>query len=107
MYAVIETGGKQYKVATGDKLKVEKIDCLEGEAIDFNSVLMHFDGENLTVGKPNLDGVKVNAKVISNGRAKKIKILKFKRRKHYMKSQGHRQSFTEVEIVSIESSGGH
>jgi large subunit ribosomal protein L21 len=106
MYAVIETGGKQYKVAAGDKLKVEKIDSEEGEAVDFNNVLMHFDGENLSVGKPMLEGVKVNAKVLAQGKAKKIKIIKFKRRKHHMKSQGHRQLFTEVEIISIDGKGG-
>ena len=106
MYAVIKTGGKQYKVAAGDKIRVEKIECNEGDLIDFNEVLIHFDGENLSVGKPMLSGIKVNAKVLQNGRGKKVKIIKFKRRKHHMKQRGHRQPFTEVEIVGIDNNGG-
>lgn len=101
MYAVIQTGGKQYRVSEGQKLKVEKLNAAEGDSIELDKVLMVVDGENVNLGKPYVDGGKVTAKVTAIGRAKKVKIIKFKRRKHQMKRQGHRQWFTELEITGI------
>jgi len=101
MYAVIQTGGKQYRVSEGFKLKVEKLDVAEGDSVDIDKVLMVTNGDDVKIGTPYLDGGKVTAKVVSHGRGKKVKILKFKRRKHHMKRQGHRQSYTELEITGI------
>jgi large subunit ribosomal protein L21 len=103
MSAVIKTGGKQYRVSEGDVLKIEKLGIDEGEEVTFDQVLMISDGENITVGAPVIENAKVIAQVIENGRHKKIKILKFKRRKHQMRRTGHRQSYTEVKITSISS----
>ena len=100
MYAVIETGGKQYRVAVGDKVKVEKLTASEGESVNLDRVLMIQDGSNVQVGKPTLDS-KVTAKVVSQGRGDKIRIFKMKRRKHYRKQAGHRQDYTELEITGI------
>jgi large subunit ribosomal protein L21 len=101
MYAVIETGGKQYRVAEGDKVRVEKLDAETGSTIDFEKVLMIADGASVTVGKPFIEGSKVTAEVAGHGRADKVKIIKFRRRKHHMKRQGHRQWFTELKITGI------
>jgi len=101
MYAVIQTGGKQYRVSEGFKLKVEKLDVAEGDSVDIDKVLMVTNGDDVKIGTPYLDGGKVTAKVVSHGRGKKVKILKCKRRKHHMKRQGHRQSYTELEITGI------
>jgi large subunit ribosomal protein L21 len=101
MYAVIQTGGKQYRVSEGLKLKVEKLDAAEGDSIELDKVLMVANGDDVKIGTPYLDGGKVTAKVTSHGRGKKVKIIKFKRRKHHMKRQGHRQSYTELEITGI------
>ncbi len=101
MYAVIKTGGKQYKVEKGDKLKVEKLASEEGDNVEISEVLMIADGENVTVGKPYVDGAKVTAKVESHGRGPKIKIVKFRRRKHHRKQMGHRQAYTELSITDI------
>jgi large subunit ribosomal protein L21 len=101
MYAVIKTGGKQYKVREGDTLKIEKIDANTGDDIDFNEVLLIGHGEDIQVGTPMLAGRKVTATVQAQGRSKKIKIIKFRRRKHYRKQMGHRQYFTEVKINQI------
>lgn len=101
MYAVIKTGGKQYRVEQGDLLKVEKLEIAPGETLSFDEVLLVVDGENVQVGLPLLDGAKVTAEVVSQGRHDKIKIVKFRRRKHYRKQQGHRQWFTEVKITAI------
>ncbi len=101
MYAVIQTGGKQYRVAEGDTLKVEKLEAAEGDKIEFDQVLMIQSDDGLKVGKPLVDGGKVSATVVSNGRHKKIHIVKFKRRKHYMRRTGHRQYFSEVQITGI------
>ena len=101
MYAVIKTGGKQYRVAEGDKLRVEKLPVGEGAVIDFEDVLMVADGDDVNVGAPSLKGAKVTAEVKTQGRSKKIEIIKFRRRKHYRKQQGHRQSYTEVVITGI------
>ncbi|EGV32867.1 MULTISPECIES: 50S ribosomal protein L21 [Thiorhodococcus] len=103
MYAVIQTGGKQYRVSEGDTLKVEKLTAEEGASIDFEQVLMVADGDEVRVGKPYIDGGKVTATVESHGRAKKVKIIKFRRRKHHMKHQGHRQWFTAVKITGISA----
>ncbi|OYY49695.1 MAG: 50S ribosomal protein L21 [Methylophilaceae bacterium 17-44-8] len=101
MYAVIKTGGKQYKVAAGDKLKVEKLVGDVGSTVVIDKVLMIADGEKTTIGAPLVAGAKVNATVVSHGRADKVMIFKFRRRKHYRKTQGHRQSFTEIQIDTI------
>lgn len=101
MYAVIKTGGKQYRVATGDKLRVETLDVDEGATVNLDSVLMVSDGESLTVGAPMVSGATVSATVLSHGRGKKIEIVKFRRRKHYRRQMGHRQNYTELEITGI------
>ena len=101
MYAVVETGGKQYRVAVGDKLMVEKLDVEEGASIELDRVLMVCNEGDVEVGTPVLDGTAVAAKVLKQGRGEKIKVFKFKRRKKYRKTQGHRQSFTQLEILSI------
>ena len=105
MYAVIQAGGKQYKVAKGDSLKIEKIPSDIGANVDFNNVLLVGDKDTIEVGAPLVKGGKVTATVQSQGRDKKIKILKFKRRKHHMKRMGHRQSYTEVKITGIAADG--
>ncbi|OYY98116.1 MAG: 50S ribosomal protein L21, partial [Methylophilales bacterium 16-45-7] len=94
-------GGKQYKVAAGDKLKVEKLVGDVGSTVVIDKVLMIADGEKTTIGAPLVAGAKVNATVVSHGRADKVMIFKFRRRKHYRKTQGHRQSFTEIQIDTI------
>ena len=103
MYAVIQTGGKQYRVAQGSTHKVEKIDAEEGASVELDKVLMVADGDDVKVGAPYLDGGKVTATVKSHGRGKKVMIVKFRRRKHHMKRQGHRQSFTEIEVTGISA----
>ena len=102
MYAVILSGGKQYRVQEGDTLKLELLPEEVGKTIDFDKVLMVGNGDNLKVGRPYLDGCKVSGTVLSQGRHKKIRIIKFRRRKHHMKWQGHRQGFTEVQITAIK-----
>ncbi|MCH9799744.1 MAG: 50S ribosomal protein L21 [Betaproteobacteria bacterium] len=101
MYAVIKTGGKQYKVAAGDYLKVEKLDGDVGSKVVIDKILMVADGENVTIGSPLVAGAKVNATVLSHGKGDKVMIFKFHRRKHYRKTQGHRQSYTEIQIDDI------
>ncbi len=101
MYAVIKTGGKQYKVSEGDVLRIEKIAAEEGESVDFNDVLMVVDGDSIKVGAPLVEGGKVTATVEKHGRAKKVTIIKFRRRKHHRKQMGHRQYFTQVKITGI------
>ena len=103
MYAVIQTGGKQYRVAEGDNLKVEKIAADEGANVELDRVLMVADGETVTVGKPYIEGGKVTATVKGHGRGKKVKIIKFRRRKQHLKRQGHRQWFTELTITGINA----
>ncbi|MEK7711952.1 MAG: 50S ribosomal protein L21 [Pseudomonadota bacterium] len=102
MYAVVETGGKQYRVAVGDVLRVEKLEIPEGSAVSLDKVLMVADGDSVRVGTPNLAGSAVTATVKAHGRGDKIRIFKFRRRKHYRKSQGHRQHYTEIEITAIK-----
>jgi large subunit ribosomal protein L21 len=101
MYAVIKTGGKQYRVSQGDTLRIETLDASEGDAVEFDQVLMVGEGEDVKIGTPLLDGSKVTATVKGHGRAKKVEIIKFRRRKHHMKRMGHRQNYTEVEITGI------
>ena len=101
MYAVISTGGKQYRVASGAKLKVEQLTADVGAEIVIDQVLMVADGEKVTLGTPLVDGAKVSAKVVAHGRGDKVHIFKMRRRKHYRKSQGHRQNYTEIEILGI------
>lgn len=103
MYAVIVTGGKQYKVAEGEFLKIEKLDVPVGEAISFDRVLLIGNGEDVKIGAPVVDGAKVTAEVIDQGRHDKITIIKFRRRKHSMKRQGHRQWYTEIKITGIQA----
>ena len=102
-YAVIEAGGKQHRVQPGEVLKVEKIEAATGESISFDKVLMVSDGQNVTIGAPYVAGGKVTAEVVSQGRHEKIKIIKFRRRKHHMKRMGHRQWFTEIKITGISA----
>lgn len=100
MYAVIKTGGKQYRVSEGDVLRVEKLD-VDGESVVFDQVLLISGEQGTDVGAPLVDGASVEAKVLSQGRGRKVEIIKFRRRKHYMRRAGHRQSFTEVKIIGI------
>jgi large subunit ribosomal protein L21 len=103
MYAVIKTGGKQYRVEIGNKLKVETLPAEAGSEILLDQVLMVADGGNISTGKPLLDQAKVNATVIGHGRHDKIRIFKMRRRKHYQKHQGHRQNYTEIQITGISA----
>lgn len=103
MYAVFLSGGKQHRVAEGQTLRLELLDVEAGSSIEFNEVLMVANGEEIEVGAPYLEGKKITAEVVSHGRADKVKILKFRRRKHSRKSQGHRQWFTEVKITAINA----
>ncbi len=101
MYAVIKTGGKQYRVSSGEKLKVEQILADIGAEIVLDQVLMVGDGDAVKVGTPLVSGASVKAKVVAQGRGDKVRIFKMRRRKHYRKTQGHRQNFTEIEILGI------
>ena len=101
MYAVIKTGGKQYKVAPGEKLKVEQLPADVGAQIILDQVLMVGDGESVRLGQPTVSGVTVQATVVSHGRGDKVQIFKMRRRKHYQKHQGHRQGYTELQIDGI------
>ena len=101
MYAVIKTGGKQYKVAAGEKIKVEQITADVGQEIVIDQVLAVGNGAELKVGAPLVDGASVTATVLSHGRHDKVRIFKMRRRKHYQKRQGHRQNYTELQISSI------
>ena len=102
MYAVIKSGGKQYKVAAGEKLKIEQIPTQVGEKVSLDQVLMVSQGDKVSVGSPLVEGAVVSATVLGHGRADKVKIFKMRRRKHYQKRQGHRQNFTEVMIDEIK-----
>jgi len=104
MFAVIKTGGKQYIVSPGEKLKIEKLADEAGEAITFDSVLARFDEKHVEIGTPLVLGASVEAKVLKQGRAKKITNLRYHSKTRYRKKKGHRQHFTEVEITSVVSS---
>ena len=103
MQAVIKTGGKQYKVSVGDTLKVEKLTAKEGETIKIDNVLALVDGENTTIGAPLVKGANIDVSVVAHCKHDKVKIFKMKRRKHYKKSQGHRQNYTELKIEKINA----
>lgn len=103
MYAVIETGGKQYKVSEGDVIFIEKVEADENEVVTFDKVLILADGENVTVGTPTVAGASVSAKVEKQGKAKKIYVFKMKRKKNYRRKKGHRQPFTKVTIEKINA----
>ena len=103
MYAVIVTGGKQYKVAEGEYLKIEKLELAVGEAVNFDRVLLVANGDDVKIGAPVVEGAKVVAEVIAQGRHDKVRIIKFRRRKHHMKRQGHRQWYTEIKITGIQA----
>ncbi len=103
MYAVIKTGGKQYKVQPGGVIEVEKLDGEEGAPVNFSEVLLFADGDNLSLGTPVLANVTVRGTILKQAREKKILIFKFRRRKHSRKSQGHRQPYSVVKIDSIEA----
>ena len=102
MYAVIESGGKQHRVEEGEVLQLEKLDAAAGDKVKFDRILLVGEGESVKIGKPYVEGGQVEAKVVKQGRGEKIKIVKFNRRKHFKKQQGHRQFFTEVEITAIK-----
>lgn len=101
MYAVIQTGGKQYRVSAGEKVKIERIAGAVGQEIVLDQVLLVADGEALRMGAPLVAGARVKAKVLKHGRGEKVRIFKLNRRKHYRRTQGHRQNYTEIEILGI------
>ena len=101
MYAVVKTGGKQYRVSAGEKLKVEQIAADVGAEIVLDQVLLVADGEALKMGTPLVPGARITARVIGHGRGDKVRIFKMRRRKHYRRTQGHRQNYTEIEILGI------
>ncbi|SIQ80819.1 50S ribosomal protein L21 [Marinobacterium stanieri] len=103
MFAVIVSGGKQYRVQEGQTLKLEKLTADAGSSIEFDRVLLVGNGDDIKVGAPVVDGAKVAAEVVGHGRGEKVNIIKFRRRKHHMKRQGHRQWFTEVKITGISA----
>lgn len=103
MYAVFQSGGKQHRVAEGQTIRLEKLDVETGSTVEFDQVLLVANGDDVTVGAPLVSGGKVTAEVVSHGRGEKIKIVKFKRRKHSRKQAGHRQWFTEVKITGINA----
>jgi large subunit ribosomal protein L21 len=103
MYAVIQTGGKQYRVEEGTTLKIEKLELGMGDSVEFDNVLMVQSDNAVKIGQPYVDGSKVTATVVSQGRHKKVKIIKFRRRKHHMKQMGHRQYYTEIQITGISA----
>ena len=103
MYAVIQTGGKQYRVAEGETLRVEKLPASPGEKLSFVPLLFADDGGNVQIGKPEVSGIKVEAEVLEQGRGKKIVVFKYKRRKSYRRKAGHRQPFTALKITAIKA----
>jgi large subunit ribosomal protein L21 len=103
MYAVFQSGGKQHRVSEGQTLRLEKLDVETGATVEFDKVLLVANGEEITVGDPLVEGGKVTAEVVQHGRGDKVKVVKFRRRKHSRKQQGHRQWFTEVKITGINA----
>ena len=103
MYAVIKTGGKQYRVTPGEKLRVETLPAEVGTEVTLDHVLMVADGDKVTTGSPTVSGASVKATVVAHGRGEKIRIFKMRRRKHYRKTQGHRQNYTEIQISGISA----
>lgn len=106
MYAVIKTGGKQYRVSEGDTLRIEKLDAEQGAAVDFDQVLMIAEADAIQVGTPLIEGGLVSAEVIGQGRSRKIEVRKFRRRKNYHRCHGHRQHYTEIKITRIGARSG-
>lgn len=102
MYALVVTGGKQYKVAKGDTLKIESLPGDVGSIVEFDKVLMVANGDDVNVGAPFVKNVKVTGEIVTHGRKDKIHIIKFRRRKHHLKHAGHRQNYTQVKIINIE-----
>ena len=103
MYAIIESCGKQYKVAEGDVVFFEKLDTEEGKKVTFDKVVLVSDGEKIEVGNPYVKGIKVEGKVVAHGKGKKIVVFKYKAKKNYRRKQGHRQPYTKVEITAIKT----
>ncbi|MCP1673808.1 large subunit ribosomal protein L21 [Natronocella acetinitrilica] len=103
MYAVIKTGGKQYRVSEGDVLRIEKLNAETGASIEFDQVLMVSDGDNVQIGAPTVASGSVSAEVLGTGKGRKVEIIKFKRRQNYRRTQGHRQPYTEVKITGIKA----
>lgn len=103
MYAIVATGGKQYRVKEGEKLRIEKLSAETGDTVELDKVLLVGEGEDIKVGAPYLEGAKVTATVSAVGRGDKVKIIKFRRRKHHRKQMGHRQSYTEIQITGINA----
>lgn len=103
MYAVIASGGKQYRVSEGETIKLETLPVEVGKEVIFDKILLVSDGDEIQVGVPYIAGVKVNAEVIDHGRGEKIRIIKFRRRKHHMKQMGHRQDYIQVKITEIHT----
>jgi len=103
MYAVVATGGKQYRVEEGETLRVEKLAGEVGSPIAFDKILIFSDGENVKIGQPDVDGVTVHGQIVAQGKSKKILVFKYKRRKGYRRKQGHRQPFTAIRIDRIEA----
>ncbi|MDU2732433.1 MAG: 50S ribosomal protein L21 [Mixta calida] len=103
MYAVFQSGGKQHRVSEGQTVRLEKLDIATGETIEFDHVLMIANGDDVTIGAPLVSGGVIKAEVVAHGRGDKIKIVKFRRRKHHRKQQGHRQWFTDVKITGISA----
>lgn len=101
MWAVIETGGKQYRVKEGAQLSVEKLDAEVGSKVEFDKVLLIADGDDVTIGSPTLENAKVNGEIVEQGRHRKVRVVKFKRRKNYLRIAGHRQPYTAVKITEI------
>ncbi|MDM7861654.1 50S ribosomal protein L21 [Alteromonas sp. ASW11-36] len=103
MYAVFQSGGKQHRVAEGQTVRLEKIEVAPGETVEFEDILMVSNGDDVKIGTPSVAGAKVTAEVVTHGRGEKVKIVKFRRRKHSRKQMGHRQWFTEVKITGISA----
>ena len=101
MYAVIKTGGKQYRVSKGSVLRVEKLDAAAGDTVEFDQVLLVGEGKDVQVGTPYVDGSKVEATIQAEGRSRKIDVVKFKRRKNYQRLHGHRQAYSEIRVTDI------
>ena len=104
MYAVIKTGGKQYRVEEGQTIRVEKLDADEGSSVDLDEVLMVANGDDIKIGAPYVENGKVSVSIVEHGRVEKIRIIKFNRRKHFRKQMGHRQSYTAIKITGISAS---